>query len=271
MSSGCHLTVGVLVRNQLPFAAACLRALAIRRAETTEVLIIDDASEPETRSFLREFSSNERCIHYLRNDRQRGFPYGCNEVIYNSSAPYICVLNSDTLVAQGWESRLLEPLHRDEHVGLTGPSTSFAHTRQALLGLKATRMTQTEDTVDAIGRRISKRYGGQRREMSKLGGFCLFFRRTLTATIGYFDEQFGLGAGEEDDFVRRARAAGYRAIWVKDAYVHHFGHRTFGHEVPDSSKLWTKNRLIYDIKALDSSWGERVHSPVHLVAGVPEN
>jgi GT2 family glycosyltransferase len=131
-------------------------------------------------------------------------------------------------------------------------------------------MMQTEQTVDAIGARVFRRYAGRWKEMSKLGGFCLCFRRSLTRRIGYFDEQFGLGAGEEDDFVRRARAAGYRAVWVRDAYVHHFGHRTFSQEVPDSSELWAKNRLIYDIKALDWSWGERVHQPVNQAAEVKE-
>jgi GT2 family glycosyltransferase len=90
----------------------------------------------------------------------------------------------------------------------------------------------------------------------------LFLKREVVETIGYFDERFGLGCGEEDDFIARGRQANFEAVWVKDAYVHHIGHCSFTQELStDSAQLWSKNRLIYDIKRLRPGMGEIVHAP----------
>jgi GT2 family glycosyltransferase len=145
---------------------------------------------------------------------------------------------------------------------LGGPSTCFTHTVQALPGLAAARLYQDAASVAQIGRRVHARFRGQYRVVPRLGGFCLFFRRDVVRRIGFFDERFGLGSGEEDDFVCRARAAGHRAVWAKAAYVHHFGHCSFSAELgAASAELWRRNRLIFEIKRLVPGLGEIVHAP----------
>ena len=64
-------------------------------------------------------------------------------------------------------------------------------------------------------------------EVSRLVGFCLLIRRELIDAIGLLDEQFGIGCFEDDDYCLRAIAAGFRAVIAGDAFVHHFGSRTF--------------------------------------------
>ena len=58
-------------------------------------------------------------------------------------------------------------------------------------------------------------------------GFCLLIRRAVIEAIGLLDEQFGIGCFEDDDYCLRAIQAGYRAVIAADAFVHHFGGRTF--------------------------------------------
>ena len=67
--------------------------------------------------------------------------------------------------------------------------------------------------------------GDDRRD--RLVGFCLLITREVIGAIGMLDEQFGIGSFEDDDYCLRAIAAGYRAVIAGDAFVHHFGSRTF--------------------------------------------
>lgn len=255
-----QLVVGVPVRNQLPFVKACLKSLAKHRSPGTHILIVDDASGPECRDFLEEFTAETSGTDLICNSKQRGFPYNCNEIIYNSSTDTICLLNSDTLVAGEWDRFILEVMDLDASIGLAGPSTSFTHTPQLLPGLKALRMLQDEETVTQIANLVYQLYKNQYQPLPRLGGFCFFLKRELIRRIGYFDERFNLGCGEEDDFTYRARKSGYRAIWVKYSYVHHFGHCSFTAELgKDSAQLWAKNKLIFEIKQLLPFMGEIVH------------
>ena len=255
-----ELTIGVPVRNQLPFARACLESLARRRRPGTRILVVDDDSRADCSEYLEEFAIAMPATSLLRNSQRRGFPYNCNEILYNSSTPLICILNSDTIVAPGWEAFLVEALAANSECALAGPSTSFAHTAQCLSSLVASRMEQDETAVAAIGENVYRLYRGRYRLLPSLGGFCLLFTRDLVRRIGFFDERFGLGGGEEDDFIRRAKVAGFGAVWVMYAYVHHFGHCTFTDELGlASSALWTKNRLIYQIKKLSPEISPLIH------------
>lgn len=121
-------------------------------------------------------------------------------------------------------------------------------------------MNHNPETVAALARVVLHCYPGQYESMPTLGGFCLFFKREVVNRIGYFDERFGLGGGEEDDFIARSRRTGLKAIWVKYSYVHHFGHCSFTQEMESqSARLWAKNRLIYEIKQLRPEIREVVH------------
>ena len=45
------------------------------------------------------------------------------------------------------------------------------------------------------------------------------FGRDVIETIGLFDEQFGLGCFEDDDYCLRALRAGYRLLIAHDSFV----------------------------------------------------
>ena len=63
----------------------------------------------------------------------------------------------------------------------------------------------------------------------------------MVEAIGLLDEQFGIGCFEDDDYCLRAIQAGYRAVIAGDAFVHHFGGRTFVGSGVDFGALMREN------------------------------
>jgi GT2 family glycosyltransferase len=55
---------------------------------------------------------------------------------------------------------------------------------------------------------------------------CTVFREVVDQ-IGLLDERFEIGCFEDYDFCLRALTAGWRAVIVRDAFVHHIGGTTF--------------------------------------------
>jgi hypothetical protein len=83
--------------------------------------------------------------------------------------------------------------------------------------------------------------------------FCLALRRDSLERIGPLDERFEVGMLEDDDYARRAHAAGYRVVCAEDAFVHHFGQASFGALIPtgEYARLLEANRRRFEEK-----WGE---------------
>ncbi|MBK8742476.1 MAG: hypothetical protein IPM02_24630 [Betaproteobacteria bacterium] len=55
----------------------------------------------------------------------------------------------------------------------------------------------------------------------------MYVRRAALDAVGRFDERYGLGYGEENDFCRRLAAAGFRNVLLDDTFVAHVGNRSF--------------------------------------------
>ncbi|HEY0200182.1 MAG TPA: glycosyl transferase family 2, partial [Burkholderiaceae bacterium] len=83
-------------------------------------------------------------------------------------------------------------------------------------------------------------------------GFCMYIRRDSLRHIGLFDvETFGKGYGEENDFCRRAMAAGWRNLHALDTFVLHTGGVSFGasKNQRELDAMQTLRRLYPDYEA----------------------
>jgi tetratricopeptide (TPR) repeat protein/GT2 family glycosyltransferase len=95
-----------------------------------------------------------------------------------------------------------------------------------------------------------RKHDGQRLAVERLVGFCLLFRRELIGRIDLLDERFGIGNYEDDDYCLRAKQAGCGSVIARDAFVHHFGHRTFIGSGTDLNALLERNQRLFQEK-----WG----------------
>ena len=127
-----------------------------------------------------------------------------NRLIARSDAEYICLLNSDTIVTDGWLDKMMETFKLVDDVGCVGPSTDNARNHQNL---------EMEEILVDYG----KKYPNW-----MLCGFCLLFPKAAAQKIGGFPIDFGF-YGQEVSFIRRLEQAGLKQMWRTDAFVHHVG------------------------------------------------
>lgn len=170
------------------------------------------------RSVLEHTTDWAYCLTVVDNYGAK-MPLGVlwNRLIEQSPCDYVCLLNSDTLVTEGWLNRLMSAF-ADPKAGIVGPSTNFCGTKQARFpmstGLKPEEATTWSETV-------ADEYRGQS-EDSELSGFCYLLKKEVWQKIGGFKTEFGF-YGQETEFNIRARYAGYKTLWRKDAFVYHYG------------------------------------------------
>jgi hypothetical protein len=74
-----------------------------------------------------------------------------------------------------------------------------------------------------------------------------------------------MGCYEDDNYCRRAIQAGFRAVIARDAFVHHFGSRTFMATGVDFRALMERNRHVFEMK-----WASSQASPVSAVGTINE-
>ncbi len=229
-----EVDIVVCVHNALADVQRCLESLLRFTAQPYGLLLVDDGSDPPTRDFLADFASQQPHATLLRSEEATGYTFAANRGLRHSTAPFILLLNSDTIVSPGWLDRLIACADSDPAIGLVGPLSNTA-SYQSIPALSAggdwaENPLPAGWAIDGWAAALAENSGRLYPEMALLNGFCLLIRWEVIDAIGYFDEDaFGPGYGEENDYCLRARAAGWRLALADDAYVFHAQSRSYSH------------------------------------------
>lgn len=246
-------SIVIVTHNALDFTRRCLDSVRSNTDEPYELIVVDNASTDGTVAYLQEQGD----IRLIANADNRGFPAAVNQGIEAAQGEQILLLNGDVLVTTGWLRRQLEALAEDPSIGLVGPATNCtAGVQRVDCGYD--HLCELED----FAWNWAKSRAGQRIETQQLTGFCLLLRRQAAETIGPFDERFGLGLYEDVDYSLRAIQAGFRLVVAYDAYVHHFGHRSFAEAGLDQDRLAGVSQNIFREK-----WSSESQESAGFMAG----
>jgi GT2 family glycosyltransferase len=212
----------------------CLRAL--RRAATgpMQVLVVDDGSRALTSEALRtEVAADPRFILH-RRDINRGYTKSINEAVLLTRADWVVILNSDTLVPQGWLDRLHAAIRARPGAGMAGPLSNAA-TWQSVPEVKrpeggwSTNDDILPEELERMQALLAEASERAYPEFPVLNGFCTLIARAVFDEIGLYDEDaFPMGYGEETDLCLRARRAGFRLVVADDCFVYHHKSVSFG-------------------------------------------
>ena len=188
--------------NQPAFTKECI-AIVVRNTNPLRspyrLILIDNGSDSETRDYLKSLSIKDVDVMLIRNEQNLGFVKAVNQGLKASNAPYVCLLNNDTITSPGWLERLADFAESHKDAGLLNPVCDG----------------HLDTPIDEYARRLESNKG-RYMEMNQCFGFCMLIKREVIDRIGYLDEAFGIGGFDDTDYSMRAHKAGYRSVCVHD-------------------------------------------------------
>ena len=245
------VSVVVLTYNNLALTEGCLASLeAHSDYRSLEVIVVDNASSDGSPDWLRRWVAEPSAAGHRRrlilNEANLGFAAGNNVGLAAATGEVLVMLNNDTWVTPGWVRTLCAHLRRDPALGLVGPVTNN-------IGNEARIEIQYRDMDEMIARagEYTRAHPGQCFPIRTAAFFCVAMRRATYERVGGLDEAFGVGFFEDDDYCRRAEAAGLGVACADDVFVHHYLSASFDALAAERKReLFERNKAIYEAK-----WG----------------
>jgi len=193
--------------NQKELSINCL--LSIRqfsRQYDYRVIWVDNGSNEDVFQCIQELLQLMPHI-IIRNMKNLGFVKATNQGLQFSNAEYVVLMNNDTEAVEGWLDMLVDPMLNNPEIAITGPRTSADGSWQG-------RWEKTKGMFLLP-------------ETAMLAFFCAMIRKNVVNEIGYLDECFGVGFGDDDDYCHRVSKHGYKLALVQDLLIPHHHRSTF--------------------------------------------
>jgi GT2 family glycosyltransferase len=252
------------------------------KPESFKLVIIDNGSNNATTELFKSYQNHPN-VHVIINSENIGFPAAVNQGIdyffTHKEYDYFTTMHSDTVCcSQDWNEKLLKVFEADSKIQCLGPMSTNQDEGQFMYGeIYQAMRNHTVDTynikrlqnapaeverifnslyfndVDARVAYIEARLG----HIKAFGcdNSFLTFSRNLVEKVGYFDEAFFPGMGEDSDYVNRMRALGYETHRTGTVYSHHWCSITYfgamdGRQVHDRAIGRLATKKTYDQQCL---------------------
>jgi GT2 family glycosyltransferase/glycosyltransferase involved in cell wall biosynthesis len=231
-------TVDILIpiHEGLHYVRDCLRTLFAHTTGEFRVLLIDDASCQETHRRLAELAATDGRIELLRNERNLGFLRTCERGFAWSTAEYVVILNSDTLVTPGWLERMLACAQSNPAIAFVNPLSNESGNTSVPMAPGLNYRTMASRVAEVSRRTYPSLTTGV--------GMCALLRRSALEWLGTFDLAFQNAYGEESDLCMRLTEAGLRVVAADDAFVYHKGRGSYADGLRE--ELLKRNLALFD-------------------------
>lgn len=230
------LEISIVNHNNCQLLEECLASIFENTHEIKfAVSVIDNASsDVSVRMVRRKFPQ----VNLIENKIRRGFSANQNQILKNSKARYILLLNNDTKVLGDAFSEMVKFMDTHKDVGIVGCKVLNP---DGTLQFSARTFPSPDIRILMAGffhntflkklfpeNPFTKRYllldwdHQNIREVDWVSGCCMMIRKELLDKIGYLDEQFIMFV-EDVDICYRARKNGYKIYYLPDSQIIHYG------------------------------------------------
>ncbi|MCM8779643.1 MAG: glycosyltransferase family 2 protein [Candidatus Omnitrophica bacterium] len=215
------------VWKQLQLTQECVDSVIRHTILPYRFIIIDNGNGLQEKEYLDKLAQNNKTkVMLIRNAQNLGFVKAVNQGLRASNADYVCLLNNDTKVEEGWLEELIDVAENNPRIGIVTPVSGV--------------------------RGKNKPSKGRWIEIGFATGFCMLIKKEVVQKIGLLDESYGMGYWEDTDYCQRAKNAGYICALAKDCYVYHHTHKTFSlFNKRLTNELFEKNKQYFY-----SKWGK---------------
>lgn len=190
--------------NQADLTVKCLQSIR-QFSKDYRIIFVDNGSDPDQFSLVyTELKNNPHTL--IKNSRNLGFIKAVNEGLKYAAAPYVVLMNNDTEAVKNWLEMMKAPFENPEVAAVGGRTTTKDSWQGAWTGTENTILLPTT---------------------AMLAFFCTMFRLSAIRKVGYLNEEFGVGLGDDDEYCLRLHRAGYRLALVEPLVITHHHRSTF--------------------------------------------
>ena len=223
-----RLTVAIPTYNGRQLLEVVLPSLRSQTLSDFHVIVVDDASTDDTRTWMGEHWPEVELVVHERNS---GVTAALNTCLRSAHSEYVCLLNNDIELDPHCLAEMMMALESHSETGVVCAKLIDYHNREFLDG--------TGDIYNWGGvanrRGQGKRDQGQYDEPCAIFGACAgaaIYRSTALQVVGEFDERF-FALYEDVDWSFRAQLAGWDCRYVPSAIAYHMGSATLGGSMSD--------------------------------------
>ncbi len=239
-----HVAVVLLSFNRRDDTVACLESLRRVRWPQLTTFVVDNASTDGSLEVIRRDFPE---VVLIPSEENLGFAEGNNVAMRAAMAAgtdYVLLLNNDTIADEGLVEALVEEARRRPDAGALCPMIYYVDPPDRIWYAGARFDPRAVHNGRHTGYREQDTGQYQSvREIGRATGAAMFVPRGVLEEVGYLDGRLFIQV-EDVEWSLRARAAGYRILFVPAAKVWHHVSMTMGGErAPDTAYYEMRNTL----------------------------
>jgi len=239
------VTIVIPVYNARALTRRCVESILEHSTGDWRLTLVDDAStDPGLRDELQRVAEVDPHVRLLINETNQGFIKSANRGMREVVGRDVLLMNSDTEVFASYLERLRACAYADSSTGIVSPLSNNA-TSCSVPEFGRDNPIPEGFTGEAFARMVAACSKQRRPELVTAVGFCMYVKAIVLERVGYFDERFGRGFGEENDLCERAKNAGFTVRLCDDVFVYHKGKGSFG---PEGWTLESTNAALLEAK-----------------------
>lgn len=216
-----ELSVVVLAWDQVHLTRPCVRSIREHTDIPYELIIVDNGSEQVAADFA-EGAADKAVL----NPRNLGFAAGMNCGLEVADGRYVAFVNNDTVLPDGWASKLVDTLRTRDGVGVVVPAVTAA-------GDRRTVRSTPGDSVEVL-----PPFG------IAPSAVLYLMEASVVRDIGGWDERFVIAASEDTDLCLRLWVNDLDVVFDQRVLVEHVSKGTAEDKLDDWRGQWQRNREI---------------------------
>lgn len=226
------ISVIIVNFNSKDYLTKCVQSV-LASTVPVEVFVIDNGSEDESLSILKNAMGCEPRLHLTENKENLGFARANNEVMPMTKSEYILFLNPDCVIKPNTIEAMMEVMDSNPEAGMAGclirnpngseqaGSRRYIPTpwRSMIRVLKLAKFFRKHPRfaiINLAGQPLPDRPV----PMEAISGAFMFVRRKAMEQVGQMDEKYFLHC-EDLDWFMRFRKDGWKILFVPHVEITH--------------------------------------------------
>lgn len=218
-----------------------LKSLKKQTFKNFQTIIIDNNSSDKSAFISQDFMSDPTTVLFMKENT--GFARANNFSLQKIETPYAILLNPDAFPEKQWLEKLISRAETQSKYAAFGSRQLVENESNIIDGIGDSYHFSGLAWRDAHGEKEDDHLIKSKDIFSPCAAAALY-RLSALKEIGFFDEDF-FCYFEDVDLGFRLRLAGYKAMYVSDAIVHHVGSATTGGRGSDFSVYYGHRNLVW--------------------------